>query len=109
MTLHRRRAARVVALTMCTSLWVGLAACSSGGHVRQHSSAATSPAARSQPSTGAAAKAAVKDMCQTVFNGTVPISRRLVLLQDGQQFASFVRSQTKTSLGSLVLAASAKV
>jgi len=48
-------------------------------------------------------------MWQTVFNGAVPISRRLVLLQDGQQFASFVRSQTKTSLGSLVLAASAKV
>jgi hypothetical protein len=48
-------------------------------------------------------------MWQTFFNGAVPIPRRLGLLQDWQQFASFVHSQAKTSLGSLVLAASAKV
>jgi hypothetical protein len=48
-------------------------------------------------------------MWQTFFNGAVPIPRRLELLQDGQQFVSFVHSQAKTSLGSLVLAASAKV
>jgi len=48
-------------------------------------------------------------MWQTFFNGAVPIPRRLDLLQDGRQFASFVGSQAKTSLGSLVLAASGKV
>ena len=48
-------------------------------------------------------------MWQTFFNGAVPIPRRLGLLQDSQQFASFVDSQAKTSLGSLVLAASARV
>ena len=63
----------------------------------------------SQPATGPAARAAVKDMWQTFFNGAIPIPRRLGLLQDGPQFASFVHAQDKTSLGALVLAASAKV
>jgi hypothetical protein len=53
--------------------------------------------------------AAVKAMWQTFFNGAVPIPRRLGLLQDGQRFAPFVHSEEKTSLGTLVLAASAKV
>jgi hypothetical protein len=48
-------------------------------------------------------------MWQTFFNGVVPIPRRLGLLQDGKQFASFVHAQDKTSIGALVLAASAKV
>ena len=109
MTLHRGRAARLAALSMCASLCVGLAACSSGGHAKPRSSDATSPVSRSQPATGAAAEAAVKTMWQTFFNGVVPIPHRLGLLQDGQQFASFVHAQAKTSLGALVLAASAKV
>lgn len=109
MTIHRRRAARIVALSTCAVLQVGLAACASGGHAKPHSPAATSSAPVSQPATGPAAKAAVKDMWQTFFNGAVPIPRRLGLLQDGQQFAPFVRAQDKTSLGALVLAASAKV
>src|SRR5690242_18326406 len=107
MTTHRRRAARIVALSMCALVQVGLAACSGGGHAKPHSPAATSP--MSQPATGPAARAAVKAMWQTFFNGAVPIPRRLRLLQDGQQFASFVHAQDKTSLGALVLAASAKV
>src|SRR5262249_7316118 len=62
-----------------------------------------------QPATGPAADAAVKAMWQTFFNGTVPIPRRLGLLQDSQRFSSFVKSEEKTSLGALVLAASGKV
>ena len=117
------RAPRLAALStraaQCLSLAVlclALAACSSGasngssGQARSgkaaRSSASASPA---QPATGPAAAAAVKAMWQTFFNGAVPIPRRLGLLQDSQQFASFVHSQAKTSLGSLVLAASAKV
>jgi len=51
----------------------------------------------------------VKAMWQTFFNGAVQIPRRLELLQDGQRFAAFVNSEAKTSLGALVLAATAKV
>ncbi len=48
-------------------------------------------------------------MWQTFFNGAVPIPRRLGLLQNGQRFVPFVHSEEKTSVGTLVLAASAKV
>jgi len=48
-------------------------------------------------------------MWQTFFNGAVPIPRRLGLLQNGQRFASFVHSEEKTSVGTLVLSASARV
>ena len=48
-------------------------------------------------------------MWQTFFNGAVPIPRRLGLLQNGQRFASFVHSEEKTSIGTLVLSASARV
>jgi len=117
------RAQRLAALSaraaQCLSLAVlclALAACSSGasngssGQARSGKAARSSaPASPAQPATGPAAAAAVKAMWQTFFNGAVPIPRRLDLLQDGQQFASFVHSQAKTSLGSLVLAASGKV
>jgi len=92
-------------------LCLSLVACSGGaGHgSSRHARSGKAAASPAQPATGAAATAAVKAMWQTFFNGTVPIPRRLELLQDGQMFASFVHSQAKTSLGSLVLAASAKV
>src|SRR5215472_1237598 len=89
-------------------LCLGIAACSSGsGHPAAHATKATHSFV--QPATGPAADAAVKAMWQTFFNGTVPIPRRLGLLQDSQRFSSFVKSEEKTSLGALVLAASGKV
>lgn len=105
---------RLACAAVCAALCIALAACSAGsaslaapaGHSRAATSPSSSPA---QPATGQAAVAAVTSMWQTFFNGAVPIPRRLELLQNGQQFASFVRAEDKTSLGSLVLAASAKV
>ena len=101
-------------LALCAVLGLGLAACSGGAGSKapaSHSSTARSsaPAAHAQPSTGPAAVAAVKAMWQTFFNGSVPIPGRLKLLQNGQRFASFVHSEEKTSLGTLVLSASARV
>ena len=90
-------------------LCVALAACSSGpGHAAGHTHTA-SHSAQAQPATGPAGEAAVKAMWQTFFNGAVPIPRRLELLQNSQLFASFVNAEAKTSLGALVLAATAKV
>jgi len=98
-----------VAVSAGAILGLAIAACSSGsGHPAGHATKATH-SAPAQPATGPAADAAVKAMWQTFFNGTVPIPRRLGLLQDSQRFASFVRSEAKTSLGALVLAASGKV
>jgi hypothetical protein len=108
-------AARLATLAACAALCLSLAACSgsagygSSGHARSGTARSSAPASPAQPATGPAAIAAVKAMWQRFFNGAVPIPRRLELLQDGQMFASFVHSQAKTSLGSLVLAASAKV
>ena len=90
-------------------LCMALAACSSGSGQPAGHTPTPSHSTSAQPATGQAAQAAVKAMWQTFFNGAVKIPRRLTLLQDSQQFASFVRSEAKTSLGALVLAASAKV
>ena len=104
--------ARLATLATCAALCLAQSACSSGApagpgsHTRSGHAA---PSVSAQPATGPAGEAAVKAMWQTFFNGAVPIPRRLKLLQGGQQFAGFVRSQAKTSLGALVLAASAKV
>ena len=111
---RRRPAARaaLLAATAGAVLCLAITACSSGGPgqaAHSRSPAAGHSAAPSQPATGPAAAAAVKAMWQTFFNGTVPIPRRLGLLQNSGQFASFVKSEAKTSLGALVLAASAKV
>jgi hypothetical protein len=90
-----------------------LAACSGGSapsqpasHDHSHGPSASPSAV---PSTGAAAVAVIKANWQDVFNGKIPIPQRLKLLQNGQEFASFVHAQDKTSLGALVLQATAKV
>lgn len=108
--LGASRAAAVRAAAWCAALCIGLAACSGGGSTG--SSARPSrpaPTSSTDPASGPAAVAAVKAMWQHFFDGTVPISARLPLLQNGQLFAPFVRSQAKTTIGSLILQASATV
>lgn len=114
MTPHRRPGSRLaLALAAGLVLCLGAAACSAGAAAKQRPASHHRTPARSsspaQPASGPPAQAAVKAMWQEFFNGAVPIPRRLTLLQNGQRFASFVRSQAKTSLGSLVLAATGKV
>lgn len=91
---------------------LAIAACSGGGTASPSASpsASHSPAAPpSQPASGPAAIAAITANWEKFFNGAVPIPKRLALLQNGQLFTAFINSQEKTTLGSLVLAASAKV
>jgi hypothetical protein len=102
---------RLAPAALGAALCLAAAACSGGGGVASPSARTShSPAASpAQPASGPAAVAAVTTVWETFFNGAVPIPRRLTLLQNGQQFASFVRSQAKTPVGSLVLAAAATV
>jgi hypothetical protein len=93
---------------LCVTLVFALAACSGGG-ATSTGHRRVSPSASTDPATGPAAAAAVKAMWERFFNGTLPISSRLPLLQDGSAFATFVRSQAQTSTGSLILAATATV
>lgn len=103
--LIRLDAGRRSLCVLGVTLMLALSACSGGSAsaARHHRPSPTDPA------TGPAGAAAVKAMWQRFFNGAVPISNRLELLQDGSALASFVRSQAKASLGSLILAASATV
>jgi len=85
---------------------LALAACGGGGPPGH---ASHSPGAQAEPASGPRAIAAVKSTWETFFNGTVAIPRRLKLLQNSQQFAAFVHAQEKTTIGALVLQASARV
>jgi hypothetical protein len=93
---------------------LAVAACSGSGAASPSASPSASlthsPAAPpSQPTSGPAAIAAITANWEKFFNGAIPIPSRLALLQNGQLFAAFIHSQEKTTLGSLVLAATAKV
>jgi hypothetical protein len=97
-------------LAVSAALAVSLAACSGNSATSSaHTATKPKPTPAAQPTTGAAAESVVKSTWIEFFNGAVPIPKRLKLLQNGQEFASFVRSQQKTSLGSLVFQASATV
>ncbi len=91
------------ALAMCAALLTCLGACSSSG------SSGTGPSSGGEPTSGPAAAAVVKTRWLQVFDVSIPIMRRLNLLQNGQAFASFVRAQEKTTIGALVLQASGTV
>jgi hypothetical protein len=109
----RRRGTRAWSSSLRLALALScLAACSGGGSPSpsvSHRHSAAAPSASAAPSTGAAAVAVIKANWQEVFNGKISIPQRLNLLQNGQEFASFVHTQDQTSLGALVLQASAKV
>jgi hypothetical protein len=110
----RRCGTRAWSWSLCLALAVPCLAACSGAHspspsARHRHSTTASPSASAAPSTGAAALAVIKANWQEVFNGKISIPQRLDLLQNGQEFASFVHAQDKTSLGALVLTASAKV
>jgi hypothetical protein len=109
----RRWGTRAWSSSLCLALAVPcFAACSGGSSPSpsaSHRHSAAAPSASAVPSTGTAALAVIKANWQEVFNGKVSIPKRLDLLQNGQEFASFVHTQDQTSLGALVLQATAKV
>jgi hypothetical protein len=111
-----RRALLVPALGL--ALAAALAACSSGSSGSSSSSAAASPsapAATSAPATPAAAAspsaaastsapagqaaavAAITKNWVTFFNGKTPAATRVALVQDGQKFASVLKSMASSA------------
>lgn len=108
MTSLTSPARRLPSAAWPAALCLALAACSGTAGASQHGhSHPASPSA--VPSAGPAAAAAVKSTWQTVFNGAIPIPKRLPLLQDPPAFIPFIHKQEKTSIGALVLQASATV
>jgi hypothetical protein len=92
-----------LALAVCAALLICLGGCSSSG------SSSSKPLAAGEPTSGSAAATVIKARWLRVFDASIPITRRLNLLQNGQAFASFVRAQEKTTIGTLVLEASGTV
>jgi hypothetical protein len=104
-----RLASAALAATGCLIL----AACGGGS---QHSSAnppsskpTTSAATAAEPASGPAAVAAITANWKTVFNGEASIPRRLALVEDGPQVATFVEAQAKTSFGAAAAGSTATV
>ena len=87
-----------------------LAACGSGGGSHQSTaSPAPSVTTAAEPSSGAAAVAAITANWKTVFNGKAPLPSRSALVQDGSQVAAFVEAQAKTSFGAAATGSTATI
>jgi hypothetical protein len=112
---------RLIGVGALAALTVTLAACggsspSSAGTSApaQTSAPATSPAASATTSSGgssnnAAAVAAITANWEAFFNAKTPDSKRVMLLQDGPEFASVIKSQSGSGLASLATAKVTKV
>jgi hypothetical protein len=103
-----RQASAALVVTGCLIL----AACGgSPHHVAKPPSPSPSPSATAsrEPSSGAAAVAAITANWKTVFNGKASIPDRLALVQDGSQIAAFVEAEAKTSLGQAATGSTATI
>lgn len=99
-----RRVLRQI-LLVC-ALAAGIAACSSGsnssssGASSSPSSASSSsaPATSASPVSSSGATAAITANWEAFFNPKTPVAKRVSLLQDGQTFASVIKSQAGSGL-----------
>jgi hypothetical protein len=62
-----------------------------------------------EPTSGAAAVAAITANWETVFDGKAPIPSRTALVQDGSQVTAFVEAQAKTSFGKAATGSTATI
>ena len=103
---------RSLLILLACALVTGVAACGSSGG--SSGSGASAPATSSAPSPSASATAGsgsadarqIAANWTTFFDAKTPVSKRVSLLQDGQQFASVIKSQAG---GGLAASATAKV
>jgi len=95
--MHAKLSGRACRYLIIAGVSLGLAAvtvaCASSTSTRPTPS--PSPSA---PTTGAAAQAAVKADWVAFFDAKTPVSRRVGLLQNGQAFASVIKSQATSPL-----------
>ena len=102
---------KIQQIMLVCALAAGVAACSSSSN-NSGSGATSAPASSpsvSAPASsggGSAATAQIATNWTTFFNAKTPIAKRVALLQDGQKFASIIKSQAG---GGLAASATAKV
>jgi hypothetical protein len=98
-------------IILACALGMGVAACGSSG---SGTSSTSSPAASSPAPTtsapaatgGSAAQKTIAANWAAFFNAKTPVAKRISLLQDGQMFATIIKSQAG---GGLAASATAKV
>jgi hypothetical protein len=103
---------RSLLILLACALVTGVAACGSsggspaGGSSSPPASSASSPAASATAGSGSADSKQIAANWTTFFSAKTPVGKRVSLLQDGQQFASIIKSQAG---GGLAASATAKV
>jgi len=97
-------------VTAC-ALGASLAACSSSspGPAASSTSSPATPASSATSQPASAAQTAIEANWAAFFNAKTPVARRISLLQDGQQFASVIKSQAGSALASEATAKVTKV
>ena len=98
-------------IVLACALAAGVAACSSSGNNSSSgaSSAPASSASASAPASPGGSSAAASQIATnwaTFFDAKTPVAKRVALLQDGQKFATIIKSQAG---GGLAASATAKV
>ena len=103
---------RSLLILLACALVTGVAACGSNGGSSGSGTSAPATSSAPSPSASATAGSGSADARQiaanwtTFFDAKTPVSKRVSLLQDGQQFASVIKSQAG---GGLAASATAKV
>lgn len=100
------------AILLAFVLGVGAAACGSSGPSSAPKTTAprtTAAKASASASSSAMAESQIKANWMAFFNPKTPVAKRIGLLQDGQQFASVIKSQASSGLASQVSAKVTKV
>lgn len=94
-------------IVLACALAAGVAACSSSGN-NSSSGASSAPASSASASPGGTSAAAsqIATNWATFFDAKTPVAKRVALLQDGQKFATIIKSQAG---GGLAASATAKV
>lgn len=90
-------------ILVACALAAGVAACSSSSTSSKPASGSTTPA------SGAAAEQTIAANWEAFFNAKTPVSKRIALLQDGQEFAPIINAQAGSSLASQASASVSKV
>jgi len=96
-------------IVLACVLAAGVAACSSSGN-NSGSGATSAPAASaSAPGGSSAAASQIKTSWTTFFDAKTPAAKRITLLQDGQKFATIIKSQAGSGLAASATAKVTKV
>jgi hypothetical protein len=88
-------------ILLACALGAGVAACGSSGTSSAPKTAAsktTAPKASASASSSAMAEAQIKANWMAFFNPKTSVAKRISLLQDGQEFASVIKSQASSAL-----------